>query len=100
MTYGPLRSVGSPLATADNPPGAYFVTWGRFMLMDWGQVACPKCNGAVPLDLPDSRAPNHLVVLAGNLFSGEGLTFDRAITHDPPHGCGATFRILDGSIVQ
>jgi len=96
----PLLSVGNPLGRADNLPGAYFVVWGRFMSMEWGQVACPQCSCDVPLDLPDSGREGHLVVLAGNLFSGEGLTFDRAITHALPHGCGATFRILDGSIVQ
>ncbi len=34
----PLKPVGEPLKNTGNPPGVYYVHWGRFMEMPMGCI--------------------------------------------------------------
>lgn len=95
----PLKSVGEPLKNTGNQPGAYFVGCGRFMEMSLGCIGCPNCGGAILIHLPDSSDPDKYVPTKGNLFSGEGLSFDRPVSHGAPHSCGATYTVKDGALV-
>ncbi len=95
----PLKSVGEPLKNTGNQPGAYFVGCGRFMEMSLGCIGCPNCGGAIIIHLPDSSDPDKYVPTKGNLFSGEDLTFDRPVSHDAPHSCGALYAVTDGALV-
>lgn len=90
-----LKPVGEPLKNTGNPPGAYFVGVGRFMEMPMGCIGCPNCGGILIVHLPDSGAPDKYIPTAGNLFSGEGLSFDRPVTHP---SCGATYTVKDGAL--
>ncbi len=95
----PLKPVGEPLKNTGNPPGVYYVHWGRFMEMPMGCIGCPNCGGIIIIHLPDSNEPDKYTPTAGNLFTGEGLSFDRPVSHGAPHSCEATYTVKDGALV-